>query len=155
MILQLFRKFLVIIGLMIIIGVSTNLVYHYTAPTNEELVPYKQLFELMYGIKVDYSIHFYEPINDTEILGYCMSVHGKPMYVGIDRKQWRWMSELERLLVMFHEMGHCSLKLPHNDAEFEDGCPVYLMHSRLMEEECAKKRGIEYYLSTLKHQAEH
>jgi len=141
-------------GLYLLI-VGANYLYHYTQPTNDELDQYRVGFEVMYDKKVDYSIHFYDPNEPTSVLAYCLLLGGKGMYVAVNRDNWRKLTQDRRMLTMMHEMGHCSMNLKHNDAEFKDGCPVYLMASYIMPQYCIDDHGIGYYLSSLSIQEKH
>lgn len=66
------------------------------------------------SIKVT-EIRFGEPRNTK--LGECTKWRNGSFVVRrritLDPVVWRWMSEVERRMLVFHELGHCDLDRPH------------------------------------------
>ena len=65
--------------------------------------------------------------NFKGIMGYCEEVDGYPV-VNINWAYWKNSTDLERELLMFHELGHCVLKVPHHAGQMPDGTPTSIMH---------------------------
>jgi hypothetical protein len=87
------------------------------------------------------------------VLGYSI--------ITIDRATWDIKTELEKMELLYHELGHCVCGLPHTwefgeyDKEslrmgkkeegfFEDLCPVTIMYPFTIEDECLKKHWQDY-----------
>jgi hypothetical protein len=85
--------------------------------------------------------------------------------ITIDRNTWLKYSELERMDLIYHELGHCVCGLGHgwefgaypearleniitsyscDDGFFEDGCPMSLMYPYIMNKDCTKKHWADY-----------
>jgi hypothetical protein len=111
----------------------------------DELLTYIKDFERLYGVTVDYDVLLVDEElgNRPGILGICTWGGGEPPLVRIERTFWVENTDARRRALVFHELGHCSFFLPHNDrlfpvtiltnrGEFEvvDG-PYSLMHSEI------------------------
>jgi hypothetical protein len=89
------------------------------------------------------------------VLGYSV--------ITIDRKGWENKTELEKMELMYHELGHCVCKIGHSwdfgyyqktgygtrsnrrdDGFFEDWCPLSIMYPYTIEDECLKKHWEKY-----------
>jgi hypothetical protein len=114
-------------------------------PTEKELNNYLKIFENMTGRNVDYPVFF--KFEETENAGVCThTAWGLPLYVEINLYQWRMLSEEQRIMLLLHELGHCSLGLKHDNREFKDECPKSLMHKFLAPEICINQYKLSYYL---------
>ena len=60
-------------------------------------------------------------------LAYCHSEPNQTPEVYIKSSTWAIMSQLDRRELVFHELGHCVLKLPHDDTKQASGFPVSIM----------------------------
>lgn len=65
---------------------------------------------------------------ETDLLGRCFPMSNR---VEVDRRAWAKMDEDEREMLIFHELGHCTLHRPHR-SDVRDGHPVSLMYPQLM-----------------------
>lgn len=65
-------------------------------------------------------------IGETEhisAVGMCAYNMNRPHEIVIDKHFWMRSSHVRRELIVFHELGHCFLKRPHNDdASFNGNC---------------------------------
>ncbi|NNE26861.1 MAG: hypothetical protein HKN09_08460 [Saprospiraceae bacterium] len=90
-----------------------------------------------------------ENIQETNVAGTCQ--YGQHIaHVTIDLNFWQSSSFYNREFVVFHELGHCALKLNHNDLAFTNGICKSIMHSGLTN--CRTAYNIEnrdYYLDEL------
>jgi hypothetical protein len=115
-----------------------------------EFKPFVQLFEgyaKLYGTDLNISnlIMKFEDIkqdNKSEgiVLGYCQLSTNEPPYIAFDTHIWKTSTNIRRILLAFHEMGHCILYRGHeeqgeftimtpyimDDAEFIRNQPEYL-----------------------------
>lgn len=48
----------------------------------------------------------------------------------VNNYSWEGLSEINRLEVIVHELGHCDLDRPHDDDEDENGNPVSIMKAK-------------------------
>lgn len=76
---------------------------------------------------------FDNPNFDTGIVeGYCdgaQSIWIDPYYFNND-------SDLLKMALVYHELGHCVLRRPHLDTTYPDGCPISIMSTYLVTQEC-------------------
>lgn len=105
---------------------------------DEELVPYYELFReeaAKRGIDFDIGEEMIEGymqnIPTDGVLGACKrnADNETNPQIFIDNPYWRDATNLEREYVMFHELGHCFLKLSHDDSQDEKGDCVSIMAS--------------------------
>ena len=83
--------------------------------------------------------------------------------IGFDYDIWQMLSEDQKFLIFFHEMGHCAFDRMHTQKgtdkwenlqiflgliktvdNFEDGCPGSLMHPFMLEAKCIEAHAEEY-----------
>lgn len=87
---------------------------------------YVTTFEKIYGIEVNYTVMI-GPLNKP-VNGMCSVRNGSrtitidTVYYEKNHKDYYAMEQ-----VMFHEMGHCSLNLGHNEELDSEGMPVSIM----------------------------
>lgn len=91
------------------------------------LYPYAQQFEHQYNRSTNLvtMVFIDAPLTDTTFLGDCWS-YGT---VEIVRRTWETISETQKHLLIYHELGHCVLKRPHRDDIYDDHCPKSIMNS--------------------------
>jgi len=98
------------------------------------------------------------------IAGLCW-LERKNKLIYLDIKTWKGYSKLQKEVLLFHELGHCVCDLDHehfhgvypedpvvpkNEIEkikagfLEDGCPVSIMHPRVLSNSCYKKHRTFY-----------
>ena len=107
-------------------------------PVNEELIPFYETFKeeaALRGIVFDNAVEqiegYLQNIPDTGVLGACKrnaSNEDNPQ-IFLDKPFWRTATNLEREYVVFHEFGHCFLKLGHDDSKDDKGDCVSMMAS--------------------------
>lgn len=66
-------------------------------------------------------------IDIPKAVGVCRTETFKPPKIIILEEYWRKINELMREQLIFHELAHCLINKPHNDAIGIDGYPVSLM----------------------------
>jgi len=107
---------------------------------DEELIPYFEAFReeaAERGIVFDNSEEMIEGylqnIPDDGVLGACKrnADNEDNPQIFFDKPYWRSATELEKEYVMFHELGHCFLKLGHDNAVDSIGDCVSIMASGL------------------------
>lgn len=94
---------------------------------NPIFYPYYDEYEEACGKNVDIPIDFgYTGM----YAGTCTFWRGKNNYsqININIDHWESMFEGQRRWLIFHELGHCDLRLGHNDEITEYGDPVSIMH---------------------------
>jgi len=110
-----------------------------------EVQEFVTLFEDDYGVTVDYEVRIVdEELTDKpNVLATCKTSTKNGNVVKIERSFWDDNVYRRRKALVYHELGHCSFNLEHNDALIyvaiptnagpyvtEEG-PESLMHSRL------------------------
>ena len=110
---------------------------HKVLSIDEKLQPYFDTFirEANYRNKFwfvdDLIIQFEEELpkkNNLEILGNCDTNSGGTPVVTINKKTFKRLSQNEKEMLIFHELGHCLLYKGHNDDLDDDGVPVSIMN---------------------------
>ena len=91
--------------------------------SNPSFDVYKAEFESEYAIATNGSINT-QPIrinfvNDLEgsIVGQC-SYWDSGSEIFIETEYWNNVSEIQRTVLIFHELGHCALKRGHRDSSY-------------------------------------
>jgi len=67
-------------------------------------------------------------IEEENVAGQCSYSPSSTRKVNIDRAYWNSATDLEKELVIFHELGHCYLERSHSDAQENRNC-TSIMHS--------------------------
>lgn len=97
----------------------------------------------------------YSPIESTmqfdslpdNVAGLCQTFSDvrKRNLIKIDVDIWRLSNHYQREQLIMHELGHCELRLGHND-KIEGGCPVSIMNFRMFDsyeiEHCYKNKRV-------------
>ena len=105
---------------------------------DEKLVPYFEIFEeeaairgVIFDNEVEQIEGYLQNIADTGVIGACRRNDGEGINrsVFFDRPYWETATNLEKEYVVFHELGHCFLKLDHDDSENEKGECTSIMAS--------------------------
>ena len=63
------------------------------------------------------------------VLGFCNNEDKDNHYIVLDAKYWPTATDLEKELLVFHELGHCLLGRDHDDTTLADGTCLSIMHS--------------------------
>lgn len=100
------------------------------------LQPYFRAFEeeaSARGITLDASFSEIEAtireINEGNVIGQCWYSSHYPNEIRIDKKYWQNASYLGREMVVFHELGHCSLDRGHTEGSTASGICLSIMAS--------------------------
>ena len=105
---------------------------------NEELVPFYELFAeeaakrgVVFNNAEERIEGYIQSIPDMGVLGACRrnEDNDESPQIFLDRPYWKTATTLEREYVMFHELGHCFLKLGHDDSVNDIGNCVSIMAS--------------------------
>ena len=67
-------------------------------------------------------------IEEEDVVGQCSYSASSTRKVNIDRTYWNSATDLEKELVIFHELGHCYLERSHSDTQENRNC-TSIMHS--------------------------
>lgn len=116
-----------------------------------ELTPYIQQFNNQYGAydvdafnvdieiidKLDGNIPAPNPITGM-VIGEC--IYNR---VEILKGVWSLLTHTQQKSLVFHELGHCVFKRSHTDDKYPDGCPLSIMSTNLIEDECVTKHAAD------------
>lgn len=109
-----------ILTLMIIIAASCA--KEYTYEVDSELQLYFEIFEAegaLRGLEIDLDAEgiggTIEFIKDQTTVGQCLNGDQGGRRIFIDKAFWSAYDHYEREFIVFHELGHCYLRLEHND----------------------------------------
>ena len=102
------------------------------------LQPYFAKFEseaALRGFDIDLSIQNISAeiseISDDGVAGTCTYGSNHPGHIVIDQSFWNQASENLKEMVIFHELGHCSLHRGHREGAYSNGACVSIMRSGL------------------------
>ncbi|MHA1676038.1 MAG: hypothetical protein ACTSU6_02555 [Candidatus Njordarchaeales archaeon] len=105
--------------------------------SNQDFIPYIQEFESYLGYQIqDIPINFMDL--DTHV-GVCRSYSRGYREIHVDPTYWAKISEKQRINLIFHELGHCSLNLDHDYQILGDGCPNSFMYKSISDNFCLDK----------------
>jgi hypothetical protein len=105
---------------------------------DEELELYFEIFEeeaairgVIFDNEEEQIEGYLQNIADTGVIGACRRNDGDGVNrsVFFDKPYWGTATSLEKEYVVFHELGHCFLKLDHDDRENEKGECISIMAS--------------------------
>lgn len=111
-------------------------VRHLTGKFDDELQPYLAAFSsdakewdvgCYYTTEMRIDTTGFE--NSNYVIGYCQ----RPLLVSLRRAYWDIATPTERLVLMYHELGHCALGLEHD----EDGPDI--MNAAILDGRYAKE----------------
>ena len=136
------RLFLIAVTMMLCVGCSTTR----TIPTisnvedERQTEPYLKMFQaemMLRGLNFEYprELRIYVTKNLTKrfadgTIGLC-SKSSNRIRIYLDQDAWNKYDHVGREMLMFHELGHCVLDLPHNMAAMVDGTPYSIMYPSL------------------------
>lgn len=111
---------------------------------NKKTDPYIESKLKEFNIKTNTPIKFKKV--DAKYVAICKKYKTKSLNViHINKKEWNNASELQKKLVLIHEIGHCDKDLEHTNVLLKDGCPASIMYQSLFSSECFKKYEKKYY----------
>lgn len=92
-------------------------------------------YEKTYNRQVNHiSIKLVDKLDkDSVIIGLC---YPDDKTIHIKRSFWTGASAISKTNLIFHELGHCDLNRLHDDNEYPDGCPLSLMNTLLIHDNC-------------------
>lgn len=113
-----------------------------------EVLPYVEKFESIWGRRI-YGL----PIHMSQFLkrqtaGTCDMAGDKSLSITISQGWWQDAEDVERELLIFHELGHCLLGRAHDNRR-EGGVPDSLMFWNLSEVVPYYRVNEEHYISEL------
>jgi len=117
-----------------------------TGVTSREFFKYIKTFESLRSY-----VEVETPISFGNLSGNVVGTCYKTLignYIKIDRKYWKYASDLQREALILHELGHCHSDLEHNNEEFPDGCHKSIMAASMNSPYCLRARH-KYYLKEL------
>lgn len=74
-------------------------------------------------------IAYIEALNIGGPVGVCVYGVQEPSEIIVDEPFWERASDLRKELIVFHELGHCYLKRPHNEDTHSNGTCASIMRS--------------------------
>lgn len=113
-----------------------------------EFEQYVDKFLEIYNIPVIYvDLYFNEQTGN--VIGVC-KIKGNDKNVEIDPEWWYRASDLDREILIFHELGHCVLgQHEHRDYTLSDGCPGSIMDEYHIGAYCYDKH-YDYYIEEMR-----
>ena len=146
------RKRLIIYPILFIIVVLA-----FSVPTQsyieEEFLPYVEYFNHEYGKSV-FDMNLVIKFADLKgaTAGECervVSVLTKKTIkrrIFIDAKIWDHLDEMERINLVFHEIGHCVMLKPHDATMSKDNCPKSIMYPEIISPQCLEEYWYDYLI---------
>lgn len=117
---------------------TTNL--HSKRDKDVDIILHK--FTDLYGKKVKLPTVVIDNLDSDTLAGYCVHFSNK---IILNSLLWSNYSYDMREQLLFHELGHCTLKRSHiTSKDLSDGCPQTIMTPFLMSKRCYKKHK-QYY----------
>ena len=117
------------------------------------------------GIKFDKSVSVgFKSIGEKTVIGQCRLGVGF-REISIDRSYWKRSGEIEKILVLYHELSHCYCGRDHDyakdkpygedvekikekselkDGFFKDTCPVSIMFPEMIDRRCFISHYTDY-----------
>lgn len=133
---------------------------HFTPDQSDEFAPFIDNFESHWGHTISTPIFFINKSSLDKInqnaLGACVMYAGIIGEIQVVRESWLNMSYDEKEILMFHELGHCELRIfEHDNARIND-CPKSIMAETLMnwaDIMLCYEPNKEYYLNEIFHRS--
>ncbi len=73
------------------------------------------------------------PGGNSRVTAACISYSDGFDSIIVNETMWEKLTETQREIVIFHELGHCILERGHIDEHNEEGIPVSMMNSYLID----------------------
>ena len=109
---------------------------------------YYAAFDTVYGTKVSIAIGF--AALPQPIAGQCMKYGDGWRQIEIDPTYWASVDDDTRMVLVFHELGHCVFNRLHNWDTMSDGCPLSIMQTDNFGDPCYAMHQADY-LAELPH----
>lgn len=82
---------------------------------------------------------------EEDVIGICYIYESGDKDIAIKKEYWDKANEIQKKVLMFHELGHCLLGLDHDDTFLNPpGRPKSFMNSHVVNWNIAKKYYSEY-----------
>lgn len=132
-----------------LLGFSLSSQYVEMKPLPSELVDYVNDFHELTGVEPHYPVGYGTITFSEGAVGVCFNLPGSK-YVMFSSKYMPQLSEIQRKLVVYHELAHCSFNAPHVEGSFKDGCPKSVMNPTAITEACAIRHYVDYMIEVRK-----
>lgn len=99
-----------------------------------EVREYIKLYEGLTHRRVENeTIVLTDPVDtDPYVVGVCTTPGN---YIQLSKSFWFKVGDSTRIVLLFHELGHCDLEREHIEEYFPDGCPKSFMNPVLIDPE--------------------
>lgn len=92
-----------------------------------DLETYKQLFEESYNVSVSRISLIFKDDLGSNYAGLCYKQGNGFGRIEVDRGVWNQLNDSHKIVLIFHEYGHCYFNRKHNST-IKDGYPVSFMY---------------------------
>lgn len=100
------------------------------APFTDYVASFEAAFNVSHGKT---SVAMTDSLDRPELTGMCVG-NDEVRTVLILRAYWEKASNLQKEQLIFHELGHCVLNLPHDASRNENGVPKSIMYPAMISE---------------------
>jgi len=116
-----------------------------------DIEPFVIEFENYYDVQVMVDFEFSDDLG-SNTFGLCDIHEGNP-FIQINRDRWCESTDILRVVLVYHELGHCHFGLNHNHSMLSNGNPVSYMWSDLSPAAFRDPSLVQYYKEELGHRA--
>lgn len=118
---------------------------HYDIPFNdvhEDFRPYVEYFDSKskikaWGVPIGY-------VDEIDGKYATCTIQGRYKWISVSKAEFKYLTENERLVLILHELGHCVLRMDHDDRLKDDGCEHSIMYPSLIYDYCFKRHRDHY-----------
>lgn len=111
-----------------------------------EVSDFVEQFEDRYNTQVGYiDISFIDKYDDPQQVGECNRYYYRNPAITIRKSYWKQANYDRKLIMLFHELGHCAFNREHNESIYRDGCNKSFMSAILMSSGCFELHKNEIY----------
>lgn len=115
----------------------------------EEFRPYYNEFKEDYGLYPNISIMMADDdvFRTVQIAAHCRK--SKPhRVIEVKRSKWDKFTDLQKKIIVYHELGHCLFNRDHVEHKLQDNCPESIMNEFVLSDLCID-RHYEHYIMEL------
>lgn len=144
------RYFLI---LLLVILFVTKFEHRNKLVIQEDYIKYVEAFE-KYSRQYNRPIKIADLVLDTEddlggsIVAQCRLFGTATPHIVVSKRLWEYSTEVEKEMIILHEISHCILKRGHLETKDVNGIPISLMYPYVLEERVYLERK-EAYLKEL------
>jgi hypothetical protein len=110
--------------------------------TDPVFVPYIKEYEQTFNTKVHMAtINFAQTNPKYAAVCYQWGPYGEIL---VSKETWKLLTDLQKVNLIFHELGHCHKWRRHKDTLQADYCPVSFMYYQIMPDQCLSTHWNEY-----------